>query len=86
MIPPALSQYTNGNSQIKIDASTVDEALAKVDQLFPGLRAFLVNESRELRRYVNIFVNDDDIRSGAGLMTRPKDWDRMQIVPAIAGG
>jgi len=58
-VPAALRQYTRGNSQIEVDAVTVEETLLRLDQLFPGLKAFLVNESRELRRYVNIFVNDD---------------------------
>jgi len=86
IIPGALSQYTDGKSQIEVDAETVDEALVKVDQLFPGLRAFLVNESHELRRYVNLFVNNDNVRSVEGLVTRLKDGDRIQIIPAIAGG
>lgn len=85
-IPAALSQYTKGISQIEVDAATVDEALVKVDQLFPGLWAFLINESHELRRYVNLFVNNDNIRSGEGLKTRLKEGDRVQIIPAIAGG
>lgn len=85
-IPAALLQYTRNATDVKIDASTVDEALVKLDSLFPGLRAFILDESRGLRRYVNIFVNQADIRSGEGLMTKLKDGDRVQIIPAIAGG
>lgn len=85
-IPAALRQYTNRTSEVNLDASTVDEVLMKLDGLFPGLEAFILDESRGVRRYVNIFVNQDDIRSGAGLMTKLKDGDRVHIIPAIAGG
>jgi molybdopterin converting factor small subunit len=86
IVPPALRLYTRDNSEVGLDASTVAEALAKLDQLFPGLRAFLLDESRGLRRYVNIFVNEYDIRSGDGLTTKLKDGDHLHIIPAIAGG
>jgi len=85
-IPAALLQYTRSVTDVNIDASTVDEALVKLDSMFPGLRAFILDESRGVRRYVNIFVNQDDIRSGEGLMTKLRDGDRVQIIPAIAGG
>ena len=69
-----------------MEASTVEEALSKVDALFPGLGSFILDESRAVRRYINIFVNENDIRSGAGLTTKLKDGDRVHIIPAIAGG
>ena len=85
-IPAALRQYTGNNSEVAVDASTVEEVLVKLDQLFPGLRAFMLDESRGLRRYVNIFVNEHDIRSEEGLKTKLKDGDQVHIIPAIAGG
>lgn len=85
-IPAALRQYTRDRSQVNLDASTVEELLFKLDGLFPGLRSFILDESKSLRRYVNIFVNHNDIRSGEGLMTKLKDGDRVRIIPAIAGG
>ena len=85
-IPAALRQYTRNNSEVGVDASTVDEVLVKLDLLFPGLRPFLLDESRGLRRYVNIFVNENDIRSSEGLGTKLKDGDHVHIIPAIAGG
>ena len=85
-IPAALRQYTQDRSEVDVDASTVEELLLKLDKLFPGLRAFIVDESRGVRRYVNIFVNEHDIRSGEGLMTKLKDGDRVHIIPAVAGG
>ena len=85
-MPAALRQYVGDASEVEVDASTVEEALMKLDGVFPGLRSFLINENRVLRRYVNIFVNRNDIRSGEGLGTRLKDGDRVHIIPAIAGG
>jgi len=85
-IPAALRKYTGNNSEVDVDASTVEEVLVKLDQLFPGLRAFMLDESRGLRRYVNIFVNEHDIRSEEGLKTKLKDGDQVHIIPAIAGG
>lgn len=85
-IPAALRQYTRENSQVDLDVTTVEEALVKLDELFPGLKDFLLDESQGLRRYVNIFVNDENIRSGAGLTTKLKDGDHVHIIPAIAGG
>ena len=85
-IPTALRQYTRNQSDLQVDASTVQETLQKLDGLFPGLKAFILNESSELRRYVNVFVNGKDIRSGDGIMTKLKEGDRVRIVPAVAGG
>ena len=85
-IPTALRQYTKNESEVNVEASTVEELLLSLDRLFPGLRAFILDEGRGLRRYVNIFVNQEDIRSGDGLMTKLKDGDRVRIIPAVAGG
>ncbi len=85
-IPAALRQYTQNQSDLQVDASTVQEVLQKLDGLFPGLKAFILNESSELRRYVNVFVNGKDIRSGEGITTKLKEGDNVRIVPAVAGG
>ena len=85
-IPVALLQYTKDKSEVKMDADTVGELLTNLDRLFPGLRAFIVDESRSVRRYVNIFVNEQNIRSGEGLTTKLKDGDLVNIIPAVAGG
>ena len=85
-IPAVLRQYTRDKTEVDLDASNVEELLINLDELFPGLRAFIVDESRRVRRYVNIFVNQQDIRSGEGLMTKLKDGDRVYIIPAVAGG
>jgi MoaD family protein len=85
-IPVALLQYTGNESEVRSDAYTVEELLRNLDKRFPGLRAFIVNENGQLRRYVSIFVNEGDIRSGDGLTTKLKEGDRVSIVPLVAGG
>ena len=85
-IPTVLKEYTRGSSEVEVDASTVGEAVLRLDELFPGLQAFLLDEAKQLRRFVNIFVDRRDIRSVEGLTTKLKDGDRIQIIPAVAGG
>jgi molybdopterin synthase sulfur carrier subunit len=85
-VPAALRQFTHDNLEVGLDASTVEELILKLDDLFPGLKTFILDENRSLRRFVNIFVNNDNIRSGVGLMTELKDGDHVQIIPAVAGG
>ena len=85
-VPVALLQYTGNESELRVEASTVGGLLRNLDARFPGLGAFIINESGQLRRYVNIFVNEEDIRSGDGLMTELKDGDRVFVVPVVAGG
>lgn len=86
IIPAALRQYTRNASEVEVDVSTVDETLLSLEELFPGLRSFILDENKGVRRYVNIFVNEHDVRAGQGLMTKLKDGDRVHIIPAIAGG
>jgi MoaD family protein len=85
-VPAALRQFTHHKSNIDLDASTVVELIQKLDDLFPGLKAVILDENNSLRRFVNIFVNNGDIRSGGGLMTELKDGDHVRIIPAVAGG
>jgi molybdopterin synthase sulfur carrier subunit len=85
-MPVALLQYTQNESKLEIEAYTVDELLRNLDSKFPGLSAFIINENGQLRRYVSIFVNEEDVRSGNGLMTKLKTGDEVSIVPVVAGG
>jgi molybdopterin/thiamine biosynthesis adenylyltransferase/rhodanese-related sulfurtransferase/molybdopterin converting factor small subunit len=88
LIPTALRQYTEGGaqSQVNISASTVSEALAALLQTNRKLAAHLVDEQGNLRNFVNIFLNTEDIRHLQGQETLVKDSDTLRIVPAIAGG
>lgn len=85
-IPTALLQYTRMTSEVHVDAATVGEVVSKLNQQFPGLKALILHENQEVRRYVNIFVNEENIRSRDGLITKLKDGDYVHIIPSIAGG
>lgn len=85
-IPSALRSYTDGQEQLEIDASTVEAALQELAERFPGLAPHLFNSSGELRPYVNLFVNEVDIRTLNGSQTPIDASDRLMILPNIAGG
>jgi molybdopterin synthase sulfur carrier subunit len=85
-IPTPLRQVTKGNAEVHAKGTTVDELVADLERQFPGLRERLVDESGELRRFINIYVNEEDIRFLEGKKTVIKETDVVSIVPAIAGG
>jgi adenylyltransferase/sulfurtransferase len=85
-IPAALSDYTDGHSAIDVHATTVGEALECLAERHPRLRRHLYTEQGALRSYVNVFVNQDDIRGLAGVETTVQSTDTLLIVPSIAGG
>lgn len=85
-IPQPLRNATNNQAEIQITAQTVAEALDRLDTDFPGFRKRICDESGEVRRFINIFVDGEDIRFLQGLQTPVKDQSELSIVPAIAGG
>ncbi len=85
-IPTPLRAVTKGNAEVQAKGDTVDDVVADLDRQFPGLRERLVDESGELRRFINIYVNQEDIRFLQARQTALKDGDEVSIVPAIAGG
>ena len=85
-IPSVLRTLTNGKETIELAATTVDEALAKLEAAHPGIKARLCDDNGKLRRFVNVFVGEEDIRFLDGQKTTVKDGDLIDIVPAIAGG
>jgi sulfur-carrier protein len=85
-IPTPLRQMTKGSAEVKAAGDTVDGIVADLERQFPGLKDRLVDESGELRRFINIYVNEEDIRFLDGKKTAIKDTDVVSIVPAIAGG
>ncbi|HVS21551.1 MAG TPA: molybdopterin-synthase adenylyltransferase MoeB, partial [Pyrinomonadaceae bacterium] len=84
-IPTALRQFAGGQSEIQVDASTAGEALDQLTSTHTELRRHLFNE-HALRNFVNVYVNDEDIRHKDGPATPVKDGDTILIVPSIAGG
>ena len=85
-IPTPLRTLTKGTAEVQATGDTVADVVADLDRQFPGLRERLVDESGELRRFVNVYVNEEDIRFLQSQKTVLKDGDQVSIVPAIAGG
>jgi molybdopterin synthase sulfur carrier subunit len=85
-IPTPLRKLTNELEVVQAAGANIGEVLASLDQAFPGLKERIVDESGEVRRFVNIFVNDEDIRFLENKATAVKEQDEISIVPAIAGG
>ncbi|MCS6998871.1 MAG: MoaD/ThiS family protein [Aquificaceae bacterium] len=85
-IPTPLRRVTNGQGEVQVQASTVRDAIDRLEELYPGFKERLVDEHGEVRKFVNLYVNDEDIRFLKGLDTELKVGDTLSIVPAIAGG
>lgn len=85
-IPAALRTLTQGRAEVTAEGASVAEVLRDLDLRFPGLAARVLDEHGALRRYVNVFHNDEDIRYLQGLATPVAAADRLTIVPAVAGG
>jgi molybdopterin synthase sulfur carrier subunit len=85
-IPTPLRKLTNGEELIEVNAPTVGSAIAELQSRFPGIKERLVDEQGEVRRFVNVYVNEEDIRFLQNQQTPLKDGDEISIIPAIAGG
>jgi sulfur-carrier protein len=85
-IPTPLRKFTGGEDEVAVSGSTVGQIVADMDGRFPGIRERLCEADGRVRRFVNIYVNGDDIRFLANLDTAVKETDEVSIVPAIAGG
>ena len=86
VIPTPLRQFAGGQSEIEVSASTAGEALDQLTMTHAELRRHLFNDQNTLRNFVNVYVNDEDIRHVDGPSTSVKDGDTILIVPSIAGG
>lgn len=85
-VPVLLRSLTAGKSEVSVEGSTVKEVLANLEAQYPGMRERFYDEEGRLRRFINIYVNSEDIRFLSGEDTPVKDGDELSIVPAIAGG
>ena len=86
LIPTPLRKLTGDQDTVVVEANTVDEMVVALDTAFPGIAGRLRDESGNLRRFINIYLNEEDIRFLQGRETALKDGDSVSIVPAIAGG
>ncbi|MFN3974336.1 MAG: ubiquitin-like small modifier protein 1 [Dehalococcoidia bacterium] len=85
-IPSPLRRLTQGLDKVDVEANTVAEVVERLEARFPGFRERLLDESGEVRYFVNIYVNGEDVRFLQGLDTTTKPGDEVSIVPAVAGG
>lgn len=85
-IPTPLRKLTNEQELVEVSASTVADAIAALQKLFPGIQERLIDESGQIRRFVNVYVNEEDIRFLDNQATPLKAGDEISIIPAIAGG
>jgi molybdopterin synthase sulfur carrier subunit len=85
-IPTTLRTLTAGQSEVSLEGSNVRDVLTRLDQAHPGFADRLLDDDGNLRRFVNVFVADDDIRFLEGLDTPVPDGSEVSIIPAVAGG
>jgi molybdopterin synthase sulfur carrier subunit len=85
-IPTPLRSLTKGAAEVQADAATVTDLIEVLERQFPGLKERLLEDGGELRRFINIYINQEDIRFLQGATTTLKQGDEVSIVPAIAGG
>ncbi|HYO51403.1 MoaD/ThiS family protein [Archangium sp.] len=85
-IPTPLRNFTRNQAEVHVSGATVGEVLRNLDKDFPGISTRLLDENGTVRRYINIFHNDEDIRFLSELATPVAEEDCINIIPAIAGG
>ena len=85
-IPTILREYTAGVSEVKVPGSSLAEVLDSLEADHPGIKARVLDEEGALRRFVNVYVGEEDVRFSGGLATKISDGAKVSIIPAVAGG
>ena len=85
-IPTPLRKLTNNEEIVEVNGSTIDEAIAELQARYPGIKERLLDDTGNVRRFVNVYVNEEDIRFLQNQQTPLKEGDEISIIPAIAGG
>jgi molybdopterin synthase sulfur carrier subunit len=85
-IPVPLQSFTRNQPKVQVQATTVAEVIARLEADYPGIAASILDDSGRLRRFVNVFVNEDNVKGLAAEQSAVKDGDEISIIPAIAGG
>jgi molybdopterin converting factor small subunit len=85
-IPTILRSYTGDDSTVSADGATLSEVVDSLESSYPGIKARIVDEDGALRRFVNIYVAEEDVRFAEGLATATPDGTQISIIPAVAGG
>lgn len=86
LIPTPLQKFTNDRATLECSGSNIAELLESLEQNFPGIKSRLCDEQGQPRRFLNLYVNSEDIRFLEGTETPLKEGDEVSIVPAVAGG
>ena len=85
-IPTPLQKFTQNQSEVQVSGATIDGVVVELDAQFPGIRERLCDDSGAIRKFINFYLNDEDIRFMDGEKTVVQDGDEVAIIPAIAGG
>lgn len=85
-IPSPLRKYTNSQSKVQADGATINAIIEDLEAQYPGVKSRLCDDSGQIKRYVNVFVNGDEIRTLQGADSSVGENDEISIVPAMAGG
>jgi molybdopterin converting factor small subunit len=85
-IPTILRTYTNGESEVSADGGTLAEVLASLDASYPGIRSRILDDQGTIRRFVNVYVGNDDVRFLEALDTSTPEGAQISVIPAVAGG
>lgn len=85
-IPTILRTYTDGAAEVAVEAATLAELLGGLDAAYPGIKGRILDDNGALRRFVNVYVGDEDVRFAAGLDTPTPAGTQVSIIPAVAGG
>ena len=85
-IPTPLRKLTNNEELVEVNAATIGDVITELQTRYPGIKDRLIDETGSIRRFVNVYVNEEDIRFLENQKTALKDGDEIRIIPAIAGG
>ena len=85
-IPTILRTYTGGESEVTADGGTLAEVLEDLDSRYAGIKGRIIDESGDLRRFVNVYVGNDDVRFLDNLATPTPEGTQISVIPAVAGG
>ena len=85
-VPTPLRRLTNNQDKVEVEASTIAEFIDGMENAYPGIKERLMDESGQLRYFVNIYLNGEDVRFLQGVDTATQSGDEISIVPAVAGG
>lgn len=86
MIPTPLRKYTGGAEEVRADGATLGDVLGALNAQYDGLTERIIDDQGDIRRFINVFVNDEDIRFIEGTATPLNDGDVVSLIPAVAGG